>query len=131
MNLEDAVSIPFLQSHTRDPIPRKLVWEQADVTRAHFYWLAVDGANRAKGSQIHAHYGEGGVSIDMVKGVRKLQIRLSDAMLDLDRPVRISYAGRELSAAPVPRTIATLARTLDERNDPSMLFSGEVSVDIP
>jgi poly(3-hydroxybutyrate) depolymerase len=131
MELEDAVSIPFLQSHVRDPIPRKIVWEQADVTRPHFYWLAVDAANRSKGNQINASFGTEGVNIEMVKGVRRLQVRLSDAMLDLDRPVKISYASQQLFLAPVPRTIGTLARTLDERNDPSMLFCAEVSVDIP
>jgi poly(3-hydroxybutyrate) depolymerase len=131
MNLEDAVSIPFLQSHVRDPIPRKVVWEQADLPRGTSYWLAVDAANRTKGNLIQASYGADGVSIEMVKGVRSLQVRLSDAMLDLDKPVKISYGSQQLSSAQVPRTIATLARTLEERNDPAMLFSAEVSVTIP
>jgi poly(3-hydroxybutyrate) depolymerase len=131
MDMEDAVSIPFLQSHTRDPIPRKIVWEQADVTRATFYWLAVDGANRTKGNQIYASYDEAGVHVTLVKGVKRVLIRLSDAMLDLNRPVTIDYAGKPLLTASVARTIATIGRTLDERNDPGMWFPGEVTVDIP
>jgi hypothetical protein len=64
MELDDAVSIPFLQSHTRDPIPKKIVWEQADLPRAHFYWLAVDAQNRAKGSLLQASYDEDGIAIE-------------------------------------------------------------------
>jgi hypothetical protein len=52
-------------------------------------------------------------------------------MLDLNRPVTIDYAGKPLLTASVARTIATIGRTLDERNDPGMWFPGEVTVDIP
>lgn len=131
MNLEDVVSIPFLQSHVRDPIPRAIVWEQAEVTRPHFYWLAVAGANLRQGTEVRASYDAEGVQIELAKGVRALQVRLSDAMLDLDQPVRITYADQELFFATAPRTIATLARTLEEREDPSMLFSAEVTVELP
>jgi hypothetical protein len=131
MELDDAVSIPFLQQHTRDPIPRKVVWEQADLPRATFYWLALDAQNRAKGNLIQARYAEGGVVFELVKGVRKVSVRLSDAMLDLDRPVKIESAGKSLFSGMLPRTIATLARTLEERNDPALLFPSEISVDLP
>lgn len=131
MNLEDAVSIPFLQSHTRDPIPRKVVWEQADVPRAHFYWLASDERSRAQGARLTAHYDEGGVVVDEAEGVTGLTVRLSDAMLDLDAPVTLSYQGKVLSSALVPRTIRTLARTLAEREDPALMFAGEVAITLP
>jgi poly(3-hydroxybutyrate) depolymerase len=131
MDMEDAVSIPFLQSHTRDPIPHKVVWEQADVPRGTFYWLALDATNRAKGNLIRASYDSEGVNIEMVKGVRRVALRLSDAMLDLDRPVKVSSAGKQLSLGVAARTIGTLARTLDERNDPSLMFASEVVVDLP
>jgi hypothetical protein len=52
-------------------------------------------------------------------------------MLDLEKPVMIRHGAATLSTSRVPRTIATLARTLDERGDPSMLFAGEVTVDLP
>jgi hypothetical protein len=131
MDLEDAVSIPWLQSHVRDPIPKKVVWEQADVPRGTFYWLAVDAQNRAKGNLIQASYGAQAVNIEMIKGVRKLQVRLSDAMLDLDAPVSVTSAGKQLFTGAVARTIATLGRTLEERNDPAMMFAGEASVALP
>jgi poly(3-hydroxybutyrate) depolymerase len=131
MEMEDAVSIPFLQSHTRDPIPRKIVWEQADLPRATFYWLALDAQSRAKGNLVQARYDANGVFLEMVKGVRRISIRLSDAMLDLERPVKVELQGKQLFLDMVPRTIASLARTLEERSDPSMLFPGEITLDLP
>jgi hypothetical protein len=37
---------------------------------------------------------------------------------------------RELFAGTVPRTIAVIARTLEERGDPELIFAGEVAVDL-
>jgi poly(3-hydroxybutyrate) depolymerase len=130
MELDDAVSIPFLQSHTRDPIPRKVVWEQAEVPRGTFYWLAVDADNRGQGYTIEAHYDERGVSVDRVVGVTRLSVRLSDAMLDLDAPVSISSGGQPLWFSRVSRTIGVLARTLEEREDPALMFASEVELTV-
>ncbi|HTU57306.1 MAG TPA: hypothetical protein VMF89_02715, partial [Polyangiales bacterium] len=131
MDLEDAVSIPFLQSHVRDPIPKKVVWEQADLPRGTFYWLALDAQNRAKGNLVRASYDAQSVNVEMVKGVRKLELRFSDGMLDLDAPVTVTVAGKQVFSGPIARTIATLARTLEERNDPALIFAGETSVTVP
>jgi hypothetical protein len=131
MNMEDAVSVPFLQSHARDPIPKKIVWEQADITRAHAYWLAVDAANQIRGSLIEASYDAQGVNLSMVKGVKGITIRLSDAMLNLDAPVRVMAGASQLFAGPATRTIAVLARTLEERGDPALMFCSELTVQIP
>jgi hypothetical protein len=131
MDMEDAVSIPFLQMHTRAPYPASVVWEQADVTRPHMYWLAVDEDNRAKATQLRAHYDERGVHITAAKGIRRVKVRLADAMLDLDQPVAIDFMGMPLMAAVVTRTIATIEATLRERTDPAMIFEAETSVDLP
>ncbi|HET8939626.1 MAG TPA: hypothetical protein VFN67_39580 [Polyangiales bacterium] len=131
MDMEDAVSIPFLQSHTRNPIPDKIVWEQAEYPRAHFYWLAADESNRAKGALIRAQYDKMGVHISDVKDVKKLSIRLSDDMLDLDGPIRVDFKGQMLMEAPVKRSIAMLDRCIQELGDPSLAFSAEVSIELP
>jgi poly(3-hydroxybutyrate) depolymerase len=131
MNMEDAVSIPFLQSHVRDPIPKKVVWEQIEIARAHSYWLAVDPQNQLKGSEMRASYSAQEVNLSVVKGVKRVLVRFSDAMLNLDAPLQVTYMMKPLFSGNVTRTIAVLARTLDERGDPAQMFSGEVGVDIP
>lgn len=128
MDLEDQVSIPFVQMQTRNPVPTKVVWQQADVLHPRFYWLAVDTMSVKKGSLVRASYANDAISIDEVSGVTKLTVRVSDAMLNLDQPLRIVRAGKELFSGQVPRTISVLSRTLVERGDPAMMFDGETSL---
>jgi poly(3-hydroxybutyrate) depolymerase len=130
MELEDAVAIPFLQMHTRDPVPSRVVWRQVNVTQSRFYWLAVDPADERAGTTVTAAYSGSTVTLERVSGLPRLKLRFSDAMMDLDQPVRVELAGSERFAGPVARSIATLARTLEERGDPALMFCGEVGVEL-
>jgi hypothetical protein len=49
----------------------------------------------------------------------------------LDKPVKVTLAGKELYAGTAPRTIATLVRTLAGRGDPKLMFDTEIAVDLP
>jgi hypothetical protein len=60
--------------------------------------------------------------------VADLKVRLSDDMLDLDRPVVVTAKGVERWNAKAVRTIALLAKTLEERGDPRLVWSAEVAV---
>jgi poly(3-hydroxybutyrate) depolymerase len=130
MNLEDKVAIPFVQMYSRDPVPAKVVWRQSDVIHARFYWLAVDPMTVMKGATIRAEYADGAVKLSEVMDLKHITVRFSDAMLDLDQPVHVEQDGNELFAGTVSRTIEVMARTLEERGDPELVFSGEVGVDL-
>lgn len=65
-----------------------------------------------------------------VDGIDELVIRLSDALVDLDRPVTITEGGATLFTGTLPRTIGTLATTVAERGDPALAFPAQVSVTI-
>jgi hypothetical protein len=52
-------------------------------------------------------------------------------MLDLDAPVVVAVEGAPRFSGQVPRTIATLARTLAERGDPRGIFSAEIVLEDP
>jgi poly(3-hydroxybutyrate) depolymerase len=131
MDLEDAVSIPFLQSQTRNPIPDKVVWEQGEYPRSTFYWLAADEANRAKGALVRAQYDTAGVHISDAKDVKRVSIRLNDDMLDLDGAIRVDFKGQPLMEAQVVRTLAVIDHCIQERGDPGLVFSAELAVDLP
>jgi hypothetical protein len=128
--MEDAVSVGFLQGFTRDPMPAKLVWRQAELTRPRMYWLAVDEAEAMPGALVRASYAGNSVAIDEASNVTRLHVRLADGMMNLDAPVRIEQAGRELFAGMARRTIAVIARTLQERGDPSVIYSAELTVEL-
>ena len=46
-------------------------------------------------------------------------LRLSDRLLDLDRPVRVTVNGSVVFAGKVPRTARAIWQSLEERPDPA------------
>ena len=127
LDREDAAALPWMAKFVRNPVPKKLIWKQDDVTHRRFYWLAVDADQEKKGTEIVASYS--GQQVDLQSAdVSKLRVRLDDRMLDLDKPVTIMAGGKQVFQGTVPRTIATIAQTLAERGDPAGIFCSEVEV---
>jgi hypothetical protein len=128
MNREDASAVPWMAKFRRDPIPRKVVWHQDDVTHDRFYWLAVEPGQARPRSTVVADREGQDVRITKLEGVERLIVRLDDRMLDLDRPVTISVLGKTVFQGRLPRTIATLSKTLEGPGDPDLAFAAEVVV---
>jgi poly(3-hydroxybutyrate) depolymerase len=128
MDREDAVAVPWMASFVRDLRPKRIVWRQDDVTQSRFYWLAVDDEYRQGGTLVRADLAGQTVDIhsDQLDAVTVL---LDDQMLDLDWPVSIRVNGHERFSGRVDRTVQGLAQSLDERSDPTALFSARVSVE--
>ena len=99
-----------------------------DVTRRHFYWLAVDEANSKAGAELRAEID--GQTIRLASDdVPAATVMVNDEMVDLHQPVEIIVGERTAFTGKIPRTIGMMAKSLAERGDPAMLFSG--SVDVP
>ena len=131
MNLADAVSIPFLQSHSREPLPAKVVWRQASRLRSGFYWLRVSPSDVTAGAEISASRAGQTVTLSGAQGVRQVTVRVNDTLLNQDQPVSVELGGKALFSSLIPRTIDVLYRTLAERGDPELMFSGEATVKLP
>ena len=71
------------------------------------------------------------MAIVAVEKVTKLLIRLDDRMLDLDKPVTVTYKGKVLFEGPAPRTVGAMVRTLIGRGDPKLVFDAEIAVQVP
>ncbi len=127
MDHEDAVAIPWMAKFTRNPFPKRIVWKQDDVTHTRFYWLAVREAQQKGGAEIVASLEGQDVHIE-TQDVRHVVVRLNDAMLNLDEPVNAFFRKDKVAAEIVPRTIASLAKTLAERGDPNSMYSAELDV---
>ncbi|WP_428304702.1 dienelactone hydrolase family protein [Lacipirellula sp.] len=129
MDREDAVAVEWMAKFTRNAFPKRIVWKQDDVTRRQFYWLAVDEANEKAGAELRAEID--GQTIRLTSDdVPAATVLLNDKMLDLDQPVEIIAGERTAFTGKIPRTIVMLAKSLDERGDPTTLFSGETQVDL-
>lgn len=124
---EDAAALPWMAGYSRDPLPRQVVWKQDDVTHTRFYWLAVRAEDQKRGAEIRSSLS--GQNIDVrATGVDRFIIHVHDRLLNLDEPVSVTAEGQEVFKGRVKRTIGMLAKTLTDRGDPALVFSGEIAV---
>ncbi|MBT5691526.1 MAG: alpha/beta hydrolase [Opitutae bacterium] len=130
MKLRDAEAIDWMSMFTRNPVPKRVVWKQAGVTKPAFYWLAAPKDHVKAGASVIAEREGQVIRILEAHGTEKLTVLLDDRMLDLDKEVTISRDGQILFRGRVERKLETLSRTLNERHDPRLSFSAEVTVDI-
>lgn len=131
MDLEDKLALPWMARHRRNPVPKTVVWKQASTTHDRLYWLAVPAGQAKGGSLVSATLDKQSIEITVAEQVNKLLIRLDDRMVNLDKPVSVTYRGNVLFKGLVPRTIRVLTQTLLGRGDPMLVFDAEVLVDIP
>ena len=117
-----------MAKHTRDPLPKRIVWKQAGTPHDRFYWLAIPGGAAKGGSEVVAERDANAVKIVKAESVDELLVRFNDKMLDLDKPLRVVSGEKVLFDGIAPRTIRTLAGTLAERGDPDAIHSAEVKV---
>ncbi len=130
MEREDAIAVPWMAKRTRDLRPDYVLWRQDDVTHDRFYWLAVDEPERGK--TITARLSNQrimGQTVELNGDSGAVRIRLDDELCDLDRSIRVVRDGEKLYQGRPARTIATLHRTLEERGDPTGMFSAEIVID--
>ncbi|MCW1913277.1 dienelactone hydrolase family protein [Luteolibacter sp. GHJ8] len=117
MNGKDAEAVPWMANYTRIAWPKKIVWLQDDVTHDRFYWLKIPDKNAAKAGQKIEAKVEGQtitLSGDVPSGT---ELRLSDALLDLEQPLKVIVNGKEAFSGKVNRSAEAIHRTLDERAD--------------
>jgi poly(3-hydroxybutyrate) depolymerase len=117
MNRQDAEAIPWMAEHPRNPWPKKIVWQQDDVTHTRFYWLAVPPSEaKAKNKIVAAVDGQTILLTgDVPKGTR---LRLSDALVNLNQPLRVSVNGRDVFQGRMSRRAEVIRESLQERADP-------------
>ena len=125
MNLEDREAIPWMEKHTRNPAPDKIVWHQSGATHDRFYWLAIPRDEAKGGQDIVAE--RSGQSITVTAPANPhVTVLLNDALLDMDQTITVTWNGKALAPRRVDRTLAIIRRTLEERSDPGLVFSGEI-----
>jgi hypothetical protein len=133
MNREDAKAVPWMATHTRNPVPKRVVWKQDDVTHPRLYWLAVDADHQKERTLIIATIDGQRVSVDKAEGLdgAKLTIMLDDRLVDLGKPVTVVMGDRTLYEGMPTRTAEALAKSLHEHPDPDLMFAARVIVELP
>ena len=117
MNRKDAEGVPWMAKFTRNPWPKKIVWLQDDITHDRFYWLKIPDKAAAKAGQKIVATVEGQTVKLEGEVPAKLELRLSDALLDLDQTVTVIVNGKEVLSNKPLRSAAAIDRSLGERLD--------------
>lgn len=138
----DTNAIAFLESHTREPLPREIVWDRTTIAPSRsapdlwggsyrsdlFYWLSVVGhGDRDAGERVVARLETATNAVEVQECGDYLRLLLRADMLDLDRPVTVRIEGQVLKLRLHPSE-RTMRRTLADRGDPSWMFDAAVTL---
>ena len=127
MQGREAEMIPRMSPRARVTWPKRVVWKQDDVTHTRFYWLQRP-ADAVKPYEIYAAHVDGQTVTIETPATGNVTLRLSDALVDLDQPVRVVAGGKAIFEGKVSRSFATLVQSLREREDPDTVASALVPV---
>jgi hypothetical protein len=127
MELKDAVAVPWMLKHTRNPWPKAITWLQDDAISSRFYWLAIDAKNAKAGQKIDARCVGQKISIDS-NDYDALTIRLSDELLDLDKEIIVTWNDKKVFSGKVPRSAQAIETSLQERADPASIATALLEV---
>lgn len=129
MNLQDAVAVPWMAKFTRNAWPGKVHWVQDDIVHSRFYWLQTELVTSKAGDEVIASTKDQRIHIEKCSAT-KLTILLNDRLLDLDTAITLITPAGATSEHNVVRTIASLATSLRERNDPHSLHTASILIPI-
>jgi hypothetical protein len=131
----------WLADFVRNPWPARVVWTVQplnNVVRQQMYWLALDAEPQQLPLFLSARVEKNVVTVTAEQNAGdhqriaatnvSLRIYLNDTLADLDQPVKFVVNGKTVFDGKVKRTVATLARSLNERGDPCYMFPAEIPV---
>jgi pimeloyl-ACP methyl ester carboxylesterase len=131
----------WIAQFERNPWPRRVVWTAQPLhglLRRQMYWLALDQAPEKGPLFLDATIVGNTVTLKAeqpgAKGARipangiTLRVYLNDHLVDLNKSVKLIVNGTVVQDRKVPRRVATLARSLDERGDRCFMFPADMAV---
>jgi predicted esterase len=128
MQNREAEMVPRMSPLARDAWPKRVVWKQSPrALHTRFYWLE-RASDAVKPSELYAARVDGQTISIEAHSSGSLTLRLSDALLDLDRPVRVEAGGRTIFEGAVSRSFAAVEQSLQEREDPESVATALLPV---
>ena len=136
----DCNSIRWLDTHVRDPLPRKVIWDckttmdrsggkepgfwpTSEKGKLH-YWLGLDRYDKEAplvAERVVAEVDKGSNRITVSEIGNYVRLYLSPAMLDLNKTVTVVVEGKRVAAKPRV-SLKVLVQTLLDRGDPNYVF---------
>jgi hypothetical protein len=118
MQNRESEMIPLMAPLRRIAWPRRVVWKQDDsALHARLYWLGREEKS-IKPGEIYAAHVDGQTITVETPSTGSLVLRLSDELVDLDKPVVVMAGGKRIFEGRVTRTFDAIESSLREREDP-------------
>ena len=128
MDRQDTVAVPWMAKFTRNPIPKRVVWNKDHVSHTRFYWLGIPAKKSRSRHLVKASYSGQRIQIETHEGLDSLYIFLNDQMLDLDKKVVISKQDTVLFEGIVGRKLEHIEKSIRDRSDPGFIFPARIAV---
>lgn len=129
MEHQDTAAIAWMAKYKRIDLPKHVVWRQEDVVRPFFYWLSVNENEARTGMRVEAKLSSERNEVEILQcDYKSLNVYFNDDMLNLDKPIRVTYQGRELYKGMLQRTPSVMVWSLSTLGDPKRCFYAKVSV---
>jgi hypothetical protein len=121
MQGREAEVIPRMASLRRVAWPQRVVWKQPnDVVHTQLYWLE-RAPDAVRPNQIYAAQAGGQTITIETPATGNLTLHLSDALLDLDKPIKVVAGGKTIFEGQVARSFAAVVQSLRSREDPDVV----------
>lgn len=131
MKLADFEAFKWVLPKVRKVLPPRVVWKQcADVPKRTFYWLALAPEEVKPNTLIIASFVQNQIRIE-TNDVRRVCVRLTDFIANLDYPVQIFWNNVPVFNQVVQRSLEVAQQSIYERFDPYVVFLAEVWVSNP
>ena len=128
MQGREAETIPRMAALQRVCWPRRVVWKENDnFVHRRFYWLQRPDETGNPDEVIAAHVDGQTIALEAPSS-GKLVLRLSDELLDLNQPVRVTAAGRTVFEGVVHRSLSAIDESLRTRPDPQLVATALLPV---
>ena len=129
MDRLDAAALPWMAGYSRTVHPDKIVWLQDDVVHRNFYWLEAEAPQA--GQRLVAERKGQTIRIRDAKDAGALVVHLSDAYIDLDRPIRVERDGAVVYEGKVQRSAQHIQQSIERFGDPQRVYSSSIRVPAP
>ena len=130
MNRKDAVAVPWMAKFIRDPHPEKVVWRQSGVTHDNFYWLCVPAGTAKPGTEVAVSIEGQTINIESAKGMDAISFCLNDDIVNRDKPVSVSFAGKGTKSHKALRTAMAIYESIQALGDPKRIYTAGFSVPV-
>jgi predicted esterase len=122
----------FLESHRRNPLRDRLIWETERTDRfARVDWLLIEELEPgAVSGRVALERKDNRIEVE-TRGVARFRLLLSPRQFDLSQPIEVVTNGVSSYRGVVERSSSTLLRWAAQDLDRTMLFAAELSIEVP